>query len=312
MSNLQHQPDPNNRDNDDQTVVNFPASKEISEEESARRIMAEATRLAGLAPGEWKIWIDGSAERLGIVRDKLEAVVVEIIKANQKSKREGPSRGPPQRATGREMPRQLASRSIVIKLWPKKAEEKVENFAHIDDEVFAALRSKLARWAKDNAAGLKDAEPVFPANFNNRLRANWRLLLAIGELAGGSRPKEARDAAERVARTIRKPSYRLQLLEAFHALLVVGKRKEITSADLVAELNPDRNGVWCEYNRGGPVSQRMVADLLDQYDIHPTVIHPTKRKNLSLNGYKVEQFAQAFACLLPSIRTSKHSKQTGK
>jgi putative DNA primase/helicase len=555
MSNVVHQPDPAKSDSDDQTVVDFPASKETSQEEGARRIMAEATRLAGLAPGEWKIWIDGSAERLGIVRDKLEAVVVEIIKANQKSKREGqaearrieqraeksrkeadrkrereqqridrdaerkskekakafaaiirlpvdqheaelaelakqldldlavlreefselvgveasgdsirlgdwhvePWRDPVTTAAvleevvakiskhvvarpyeilvialwalmswvhdvaathsaylvatsaepdsgkttllgvigylvpkpfigaeptgptiyrfvdhhkptliideaddlfirksdvahifniawtrgtrvprqeriddlfvtvwfdpycpkvvgllGMKLPRPLAGRSIVIKLWPKKPEEKVENFNHIDDEEFANLRRKLARWTQDNAAALKDAKPVFPANFNNRLRANWRLLFGIAELGAGTWPKQARDAAERLARTIRKPSYGLQLLERFHAFLVTAKRKEITSQQVVEELNADRNGVWCEYSRGGPITQRQVADLLDQYDIHPTVIHPTKRKDLSLNGYQVEQFAEAFARLLPSIRTSKHQTKTGK
>jgi putative DNA primase/helicase len=555
MSNVAQQPDPAKTDNDDQTVVEFPASKEVSEEESARRIMAEATGLANLSPGEWKIWIDGSAERLGIVRDKLEAVVVEIIKDHEKKTREAKTetRRSEQRAEksrkeadrksereqqrvdreaerkskdkakafaaiiklpvdqheakltelakhldvdlavlreefselvgaetsgdsvrlgdwhvepwhdevttaavleeliakiskhvvarpheilvialwvlmswvhhvaathsaylvatsaepdsgkttllgvigylvpkpfigaeptgptiyrfvdhhkptliideaddlfvrksdvmhifniawtrgtkvprqeriddvfvtvwldpycpkvvgflGMKLPRPLAGRSIVIKLWPKKAEEKVENFNHIDDEEFANLRRKLARWAQDNAAGLKDAKPVFPANFTNRLRANWRLLFGIAELGGGTWPKRARDAAERLARTIRKPSYGLQLLEAFHALLVVGKRKEITSEEVVSRLNADRNGVWCEYSRGGPVIQRQVADLLDQYDIHPTVIHSTKRKDLSLNGYKVEQFAEAFARLLPAIRTSKHQTKRGK
>jgi hypothetical protein len=58
------------------------------EEEKARRIMAGATRLAGLSPGEYKIWIDGSAERLGTTRDELEPIVLEIIKNNEKKARE--------------------------------------------------------------------------------------------------------------------------------------------------------------------------------------------------------------------------------
>jgi hypothetical protein len=558
MSNVAHQPDPTKIDSDDQTVVvDFPASKESSDEESARRIMAEATRLAGLAPGEWKIWIDGSAERLGIVRDKLEAVVLEIIKANEKNKREGqaearrieqraektrkeadgkrereqqridrdavrkskekakgfaviiklpvdqheaklaelatrldedlatlreefselvgaealdgsssfqpgdwhvelwpdaiataalleelitkinkhvvarpheiliialwvlmtwaheiaathstylvatsaePDSGKttllgvvgylvPKPFTGAEptgasiyrfvdhnkptliideaddlfirksdvkhifnlawvrgwtvprqeriggvsvtvrfdpfcpkavgllgmkLPRPLVGRSIVIKMWPKKPEENVENFSHTDDEEFANLRRKLARWAADHASALKDAKPLFPANFSNRLQANWRLLLGVAELAAGTWPKQARAAAERLARMIRKPSYGLQLLEAFHGILVVAKRKEITSEQVVAELTADPNAVWCEYNRGGPITQRQVADLLDQYDIHPTVLHPTKRKDLTRHGYKAEQFAEPFARLLPSIRTSEHQRKTRK
>ena len=45
-------------------ITRLASWHELDEEEKARRIMAEATRLAALSPGEWKIWIDGSAERL--------------------------------------------------------------------------------------------------------------------------------------------------------------------------------------------------------------------------------------------------------
>jgi hypothetical protein len=46
-------------------VLDFPRV-EVTSEENARRVMVEATRLASLAPGEWRLWIDRSAERLGI------------------------------------------------------------------------------------------------------------------------------------------------------------------------------------------------------------------------------------------------------
>ena len=39
-------------------------------------MMAEATRLANLAPGEWRVWIDRSAERFGVSRDTLEGLIV--------------------------------------------------------------------------------------------------------------------------------------------------------------------------------------------------------------------------------------------
>ena len=199
---------------------------------------------------------------------------------------------------GMNLPRTLVGRSIVIKLWPKTADEKVENFSHSDDEEFANLRRKLARWSSDNAGALKDAKPLLPANFNNRLAANWRLLLAIAELAGGQWPKQARDAAERLSRTIRKPSWGLRLVAAFKDIFA-GGRKAIPSREIVAALTADRDSVWCEYNRGGPITRRQVADLLEQYDIHPVVIHPTRCSSLSPRGYKVEQFRDVFERFLP-------------
>src|SRR6266700_3640380 len=71
----------------DENVVGFP-KVETTSEEKARRVMVEATRLASLTPGEWRLWIDGSAERLGIPRHTLEQLVVTIIKDSDKKARE--------------------------------------------------------------------------------------------------------------------------------------------------------------------------------------------------------------------------------
>src|SRR5580693_2805934 len=54
----------------------------------SRRVMVEATRLAGLAPGEWRLWIDRSAERLRIPRAILEDVIAAIIKDSEKKARD--------------------------------------------------------------------------------------------------------------------------------------------------------------------------------------------------------------------------------
>ena len=47
----------------DEKVLDFPRV-EVTSEENARRVMVEATRLARLAPGEWRLWIDRSADLL--------------------------------------------------------------------------------------------------------------------------------------------------------------------------------------------------------------------------------------------------------
>jgi len=67
----------------DEKVLDFPRV-EVTSEESARRVMVEATRLARLAPGEWRLWIDRSAERLRIPRAILEDVIAAIIKNSEK------------------------------------------------------------------------------------------------------------------------------------------------------------------------------------------------------------------------------------
>ena len=71
----------------DEKVLDFPRA-EVTPEESTRRVMVEATRLASLAPGEWRLWIDRSAERLRIPRATLQDLIVAIFKNSEKMARD--------------------------------------------------------------------------------------------------------------------------------------------------------------------------------------------------------------------------------
>jgi hypothetical protein len=68
-------------------LVGFPARAQPDPEEAVRRQRVEAERLSRLAPGEWQLWIDGSAERLGVARATLEASVKSIIAQRDKQQR---------------------------------------------------------------------------------------------------------------------------------------------------------------------------------------------------------------------------------
>jgi len=79
------------------------------------------------------------------------------------------------------LPRTIASRSIILKMWPKKPDEKAEDFAYADDPEFSTIRRKLARWAADNVRIIKDLKPPQPPGFNNRLSAAcWWWLARAG------------------------------------------------------------------------------------------------------------------------------------
>jgi putative DNA primase/helicase len=206
---------------------------------------------------------------------------------------------------GNNLPPATRTRCIEIRMVPKTPDEKAEEFTEDDDAEFAVLRRKFARFAADNATPLKDANPAMPPGLNNRAAANWKLLLAIAELAGGAWPERAREAAERLTQTRHRPSYGVRLLAAFKEIFGDG-RKVITSAEMVAYLCRDPNNIWVEYRRGGPITQRQIADLAEQYEIFPDTVHPSKRSNDSAKGYKAEQFRDAFARYLhldPDIRT---------
>ena len=209
------------------------------------------------------------------------------------------------------LPRTIASRSIILKMWPKKPDEKAEDFAYADDPEFSTIRRKLARWAADNVRIIKDLKPPQPPDFNNRLNANWKLLLQIAQHAGGGWPEQASRSAIYLSRAPYEPSVGVQLLAALRAMFTKN-RTEITSEQVVQELVADPDSPWHEYCGRGPITKNQVAALLRDYDIRPVVVHPTKRADFSRHGYRAAQFEDAFARFLPhepNIRTLKSGRE---
>jgi putative DNA primase/helicase len=131
-----------------------------------------------------------------------------------------------------------------------------------------------------------------PPGFNNRLRMNWTSQFAIADLAGGTFPKAARTAAIKLSRQRREVSEGIRLLEAFQELFST-HGPMLTSAEVQKLLTKDQGSEWAEFRGHGPISQRQIAVLLDDYDIDPNVIHPRGRK--ADRGYKLEWFTDAFA-----------------
>ena len=205
------------------------------------------------------------------------------------------------------LPRTIASRSIILRMWPKTPKEKAENFAYADDPEFSTIRRKLARWAADNLGIIKELTPPQPPGFNNRLSANWKLPLRIAQHAGGGWPEQARRSAIYLSRTPYEPSMGVQLLAALRAMFAKN-RTQITSEQVVQELLADPNSQWHEYRGRGPITKNQVAALLKDFEIRPVVVHPTKRADVSRHGYRAAQFEDAFARFLPpepNIRTLK-------
>ena len=207
------------------------------------------------------------------------------------------------------LPRTIASRSIILRMWPKRPEEKAEDFAYADDPEFSTIRRKLARWTADNVSVIKELKPPQPPGFNNRLSANWKFPLQIAQHARGGWPEQGRRSAVYLSRTPYEPSIGVQLLAALRAMFA-RNRTEITSEQVLQELLADPNSQWHEYRGRGPITKHQVAAVLKDFEIRPVVVHPTKRADVSRHGYRTAQFEDAFARFLPpepNIRTLKRA-----
>jgi hypothetical protein len=197
-----------------------------------------------------------------------------------------------------QMPDTTLSRCIICTLWPKLETEIVDEFTYRDDDEFKVIRRKWLRWAVDNAVALRDAQPVFPPGFNNRIRLNWKMLLAIAELAGGKWPKRVRDAALELEAGRDEPN---ELIRLFAALKEVWGTAEVRTSKSVCEgLAAHPSGEWADFRGKGPISPTQLAALLRQFGIRPieNVLSGRHADDKNPNGYRRSQFMNAWTRLL--------------
>jgi putative DNA primase/helicase len=191
----------------------------------------------------------------------------------------------------------LEDRAIIVRLQRKAPGAKVERLRRRDNADFAALRSQAARWAADNFDKLVDPDPKMP-DLNDRAADNWRPLLAIADLAGGTWPEEARRAACLLSGE-EQGAIGVGLLRDIRS--VFGDDDVIRSSDLVAKLTADPERPWAEWRYGRPLTQKQLAGLLAPFHIISLTVHPPGLPDGK--GYRRTDFEEAWAAYCPGQNT---------
>ena len=149
----------------DEKVLDFPRVEGTSEE-NARRVMVEATRLA---PGEWRLWIDRSAERLRIPRAILEDVIAAIIKNSEKKARDAETEARRHElAVRREQERKQREQKREQERTDKRAEHKrkerekaFESLISLPSEQQETRLGELAKRLDEDVADIRDHFTAF-------------------------------------------------------------------------------------------------------------------------------------------------------
>jgi putative DNA primase/helicase len=193
----------------------------------------------------------------------------------------------------------LEDRAVVVRLQRKPPGATVERLGRRDNADFAALRSQAARWAADNFDELADPDPKMP-KLNDRAADNWRPLLAIADLAGGTWPEEARRAACLLSGEQQDGAIGVELLRDIRSTF--GDDDVIRSSDLVAKLTADAERPWAEWKHGRPLTQKQLAGLLAPFHIISLTVHPPGLPDGK--GYRRIDFEEAWAAYCPVQNTS--------
>lgn len=200
------------------------------------------------------------------------------------------------------LPDATMSRGIILALSRKLPHERCERLRHADPEHFAALASKLARFAQDYAGQIKHARPTLPAALSDRQQDNWEPLFAIAACAGPEWFARCESAALALSRsTDMSESSGNSLLHDIRDIFERKKCDKISSADLVSALIQDEEAGWASYNRGKPITPRQVAKLLRPYGITPKTVRLGTRE--TPKGYDRQQFEDAFSRYLPQAES---------
>lgn len=196
----------------------------------------------------------------------------------------------------------IVDRSILIQMKRKKPDDMVDRFIpHKAEPSLKILASKIARWRDDNFMALCNADPETPAGLNDRASDNWRPLLAIADLIGGTCPEVARLAAITLAEDEQdedNASIGVMLLGDIKEIFEAHKADRISTEDLLFDLHAMEERPWLEWSRGRAITSRQIARHLKPFDVAPRTLRMGYKTQ---KGYELGQFKDAFDRYLTNL-----------
>jgi putative DNA primase/helicase len=197
-------------------------------------------------------------------------------------------------ATIRSLADTLQDRGVVIPLQRKPKTAKVARLRYRDNDEFAALRSRAARWAQDNFSKLADQDPKIPDALNDRAADNWRPLLAIAELAGQRWAVRAQQAALALSgEESNDDDLGVEILKDIAAVFARRNVDAVFTKILLPELVADMERPWGAYGKDRkPITDRQVARLLKPFGI---ISKTVRVGEATAKGYERVWFDEAFA-----------------
>ena len=167
--------------------------------------------------------------------------------------------------------RSMQSRCIVLVMQRASKDEAalLEEFNEGHEETLTECGRKFVRWAADINTLPKIGKVP---GLINRIWLNWRPLLQIAQLAGGTWPARAKAAAEAdMARVVgeKDDSDDYALLAALWRVFAadISNPRRLHTVDLIPKLLNEDEGRWCVANRGQPIDEYYLRRELKGYVI---------------------------------------------
>jgi Protein of unknown function (DUF3631) len=205
------------------------------------------------------------------------------------------------------LPDTLLSRSVIIRMRRRHADEHVEPYRHrVHSHEGLQLRDALATWAVGVVSELSNAYPAMPSGVEDRDADVWEPLLAVADRIGGEWPKQARAAAVSLVSAAKEaePSLGIKLLSDLQA--VFGKAELMPTTGILKALHELLESPWADL-KGKPINDRGLAVRLRQYGIKSKQI---RIGDITLKGYDRSDFFDVWKRYLPQSSDKTKTSET--
>ena len=187
----------------------------------------------------------------------------------------------------RDLPRALATRSLIIRMRRRAPGEKIEDFTFEDNAHEAVpIKEALEQWCAQHEPNI-ERKPALPDGVRDRAADMWRPLLAIADVAGGDWPDRGRDAAVYFTQANAQDeakSYGVELLE--HIRDAFGETDKLHTMTLLDRIISREESPWADI-RGKPLDSRGLATRLRPYGIKSREVRIGERVS---KGYYAADF----------------------
>jgi hypothetical protein len=195
------------------------------------------------------------------------------------------------------LPDTILSRSIIIRMRRRHADESIEPFRYrVHSQEGQKLRTALAVWAAGAAEALAEFYPDMPEGVQDRDADVWEPLLAIADSIGGEWPDRARKAAVSLVSDAKEaePSLGIRLLA--DCKTVFGEADVTFTHIVLKALHDLPEAPWNDL-KGKPLNDRGLALRLRQYGIKSKQV---RIGDITLKGYERADFIDVWKRYLPS------------
>jgi hypothetical protein len=216
------------------------------------------------------------------------------------------------------LPDTVSDRSIRIVMPRRRKDEPVAKFSYRDAvPVLNALRERLAAWANTAIDRLSASRPTPPDGLPDRAEEVWEPLFAIAELAGGTWPARARDAA--VTLSGGEPdteSVGVQLLRAVAEIFAHQSVELLTTLELLRAL-VDREGepwpAWwgrdVDGTKDGETPRKPARELAQRLKPFGACPKRIRVGDWTGRGYEFTDFSDAFSRFLGFATPQRHNAE---